>query len=844
MKITRRNMLKASAVAAGAAAIGGSLPTLKALAVDRNAGSADGGRWVSTACQGCTTWCAAQVYVLNGRGIKVRGNPNSKAGVGNLCPRGHMTLQQVYDPDRVKVPLKRTNPKKGRNEDPRFVPISWDEAADIIADKIMELRNSGETNKYLLLRGRYSHLNPLFYNDMTKIIGSPNNISHSSICAEAEKVGAYYTERMWGYRDFDLLNTRYLLCWGCDPVASNRQVPVAIHAMGRIQEKGKIACVDPRLSTTATKADDWLPVIPGEDGALALAIAHVILAEGLWYKPFVGDFVDGENRFVAGREVDETTFEEQETHGVVKWWNLEVKDRTPEWAEQVCGIPKEKIYKVARDMGDAAPRVCVWNGPTMWPNGSYATLAIQALSGLVGAPDSFGGHTGGSPGMPKDGPNGKLGDFIDDLAKSKAKMEKIDQRGRLEWPNLNKGKSGGGVNVNRVADGILAEDPYDIKVAIAYFANFAYSATGTDRWERALTKLPFLAHITTHYAEMSHFADLILPAAQHMTERWAYTKSKARLQSYVTIQQPIHDRIFDVKHDETEVTWLIAEKLAAKGFPNLLNYYKTYTDPETGLTPTSGEEFALYALKTFTKNVWDPAVEKKGDSLNGWNDFVEKGVLNSVKYPYDLRLGGKFKGETGKYEFYSETLKKGLQGHADRHQVSIDKVMEACRYSARGEKAFIPHYDPPRREGSPEQFPLMLIDAKSRLNKEGRTANCPWYYEFHGVNPGDVNYEDTIKINPVDARRLRLQDGAEVRVSSSLGTPITCKLRVWEGVRPGVAVKSYGQGHWAMGRFAAKDFLKTPRGGNNNTLMHADWDHLSGSTARNGGFCRIKIEMI
>ena len=843
IKTTRRNILKASAVAAGAAAIGGTLPPLRALTVARETGNPEGGRWVSTSCQGCTTWCSAQVYVVNGRGIRVRGNPNAKTGVGNLCPRGHMVLQQVYDPDRVKGPMKRTNPRKGRNEDPRFVPISWSEAADMIADKLLELRRDQEPHKLCVMRGRYSHMHHLLYDHFPKIIGSPNNISHSSICAETEKVGSFFTERNWGYRDFDLLNTRYLLAWGCDPTSSNRLVPFAINAVGRVQEKGKIASVNPMLTTIGAKADDWLPVIPGEDGALAVALAHVILTEGLWYKPFVGDFNDGQNLFVTGRTVDEGSFEEKETYGLVKWWNLEIKDRTPEWAEKICGIPKEQIYKVARDMAEAAPRVCVWNGPTMWPNGSYAALAIQALAGLVGAPDSFGGHTGGSPGGPRHGAL-SMADFQDEMAKEKARLEKIDQRGRLEWPNVASGRPGAGVNTNRVADGILAEDPYDIKMMIAYFINPNFSCTETDRWDKAMAKVPFTAHITTHFAEFSWFADLLLPVAQHMTERWAYTSQKTQLYTHISIQQPIHDRIFDVKNDETEITWLIAEKLAQKGFPNLLDYYKTYKDPETGREPANAEEFALYALKVYTKNVWDPSAEKQGDVLNGWQDFVEKGVWNSIKYPYGRRLGNKFGGETNRFELYSPTLRKTLETHAEKHGVDVDRVMEACRYSARGEKAFIPHYDPPRREGDPSRFPLMLIDFKSRLNREGRTGNCPWYYELKGVDPGDLDQEDVIKINPVDARRLGLRDGATVRVSSAKGSPITCKLRVWEGVRPGVAAKTFGQGHWAMGRYASKEFGRAPRGGNANTLMHADWDHLSGSTARNGGFCRIRIEMI
>ena len=128
--------------------------------------------------------------------------------------------------------MKRTNPKKGRNEDPKFVPISWDEALGTIADKIMELRNNNETHKYMLMRGRYSYMRDVLYDRMTKIIGSPNNISHSAICAEAEKFGPYYTEGYWGYRQYDVESARYIILWGADPLAANRQVSYYSAAWG------------------------------------------------------------------------------------------------------------------------------------------------------------------------------------------------------------------------------------------------------------------------------------------------------------------------------------------------------------------------------------------------------------------------------------------------------------------------------------------------------------------------------------------------------------------------------------------------------------------------------------
>ena len=81
------------------------------------------------------------------------------------------------------------------------------------------------------------------------------------------------------------------------------------------------------------------------NGALAVALAHVILTEGLWYRDFVGDFKDGKNRFKTGDFVNEEDFEEIHTHGLVKWWNLELKDKTPEWAAKQTGLQAEQIRR-------------------------------------------------------------------------------------------------------------------------------------------------------------------------------------------------------------------------------------------------------------------------------------------------------------------------------------------------------------------------------------------------------------------------------------------------------------------------------------------------------------------
>jgi anaerobic selenocysteine-containing dehydrogenase len=842
-RITRRSfMKKASAATGGAIALGSTFkPSLRALAEDSETGTAAAGEWKAATCQGCTSWCSKQVYVVDGRAVKVRGNPNSKVNGDASCPRVHLALQQVYDPDRIKTPMKRTNPKKGRNEDPKFVPISWDEALGTIADKIMELRNNNETHKYMLMRGRYSYMRDVLYDRMTKIIGSPNNISHSAICAEAEKFGPYYTEGYWGYRQYDVKRAQYILLWGADPLAANRQVSYYSAVWGDAVDSATIAIAEPRLSATAAKADEWLPLRPGTDGALAVAIAHILLTEGLWYKEFVGDFIDGENRFVAGQYVDEMMFEEKHTNGIVTWWNLELKDKTPEWAAKITDLPVEQIKRVALGYGKAAPHAISWlgGGPCMQVRGGYAAMAVHALNGIVGAVDNLGGTQKSNKEYTSKFP--KPDDFMDEIAKKGKKHKKIDHRGRLEFPALNKGKSGGGVVTNNAADGILNEDPNEIKVAIGYMNNFAFSCPQPERWERALAKIPFLVHITTNASEFSWFADILLPDTHHMFEKWGYVKAMGNGYRHVTLMQPIIEPVGDYKIDETEIPWLIAEKLNERGFSNLLDYLKSYKDPETGKAPTNEKEFALYALKYATQNLWDPAKYKGGDKFNGWDDFLKAGVWNSKSYPYRKRWGN-MKTKTKKFEFYSETLKAALEGHAEKHNTTVDNVLEVCNYIARGEMAFVPHYEEPFIAGDEKEYPFIHVDYKSRLNREGRSANCTWYHDFKDLDPGDVPWEDVAKINPKDAKPLGIQNGDTVKLTSPTGS-LTCTASLWEGVRPGTIAKCYGQGHWAYGRVASKVFGKMPRGGSSNDLIPAQYDRLSGSTAFYAT-TRIKIEKV
>ncbi|MFA6441420.1 MAG: molybdopterin-dependent oxidoreductase, partial [Sterolibacterium sp.] len=252
MRLTRREFIKATAASAAWAAAGSAMAAVQAKAKAGPVSSAfiprkarpsapAKGEWVASTCQGCTQWCAIQLFVQGGRMTRVRGNEISKSNHGYVCPRGHLIPQMTYDPDRIKVPMKRTNPVKGRGIDPKFVPITWDEAITTVADKLLELRAAGEPEKLLYLRGRYSPTSTeLLYGTLPKIFGTGNYFSHSAICAEAEKMGPGLTQGFFGYRDYDLEKTNCLVVWGCDPLASNRQVPNTIHRFHEIVARGTV----------------------------------------------------------------------------------------------------------------------------------------------------------------------------------------------------------------------------------------------------------------------------------------------------------------------------------------------------------------------------------------------------------------------------------------------------------------------------------------------------------------------------------------------------------------------------------------------------------------------------
>ncbi|MBI4331930.1 MAG: molybdopterin-dependent oxidoreductase [Chloroflexi bacterium] len=795
MEITRREFIKSAGTSATALAVIG--PNMEFRAIkDSQIGRQEGEKWVATGCTGCVGWCPLMVKVVNGKAVRIKGNPNSNWTQGKLCPRGLLNLQVTYDPDRVKKPLRRTNPVKGRDEDPKWIEISWDEAIGAIAQKMRELRDRGTPERFALFRGRYNPMDAdILYGRLVKAYGSPNSISHSALCAETTKSGYWYAAGRYAYNSFDFANTNYILSFGVNFLEAHRPVTglLASWAKGRRGRaiRPKTVVIDPRYSVTASRADEWLPINPGTDGALALGIAHTILVDGLWDRKFVGDFKEASGKFVAGKVVDDKDWEDASTTGLVKWWNLFLKDFAAERAAQITGIPASTITRLAREFATTKPAVTLRSrGSEAWPgNGTYNSYAIYSLNGLVGSVEVKGGinHSASVSYSPE-----PIKLELDAVAETGGKKPRIDEKGTKKFPQAD-------VITNNAADNIIREFPYPIEMALGYWNNFTFSAPGSKRWEEALKKIPFLVHHTTHISEWSQYADIVLPARTYI-EKWSAGNPAggSSVENGVTLYQPVIDPLYDTKC-EVDIAIALGKELG--------KYYPSIKRSFDGIGGTYGDTPEGYA-RVRTKAFWEKLP-------GGWDEFKARGTVNVSPYKFTWQ----FPTPSKKFEFYSGTLKKLF---TDKKVTDSD--LATYNIKARGDLVYVPHHEDPIFIGDAAEFPLVLITYKNALSQEGRSANTPWAQEMY-LNPlYGQGWMNLAEINPETAKRFGVNDGEAVFVESVVGK-IKATARVFEGIHPDVVAMCYGQGHWAYGKWA-KD-----KGANPNEITGVMYENITGMAA-------------
>ena len=357
---TRREFLKVAGIGtAGALAAGGIFASTRhaAPAAFQSQMAADG--VVPTFCEMCFWKCGALAHVQNGRVTKIVGNPADPLSSGRLCPRGTAGMGALYDPDRLAAPLIRM---KSRGED-IWRRASWDEVLGYTAEKLDRVRKEyGPEAVGLFFHG----FGGSWFKHLASAMGTPNTVQPSfAQCRGPRDVGFTLTfgEPIGSPERCDIQNARFLVLLGSHLGENMHNTPVQefAEAIGR---GAKIAVVDPRFSTAASKATYWLPIRPGADIALLLAWMNVILTEGLYDKDYVARYTTG-----------------------LEELSSDVASNTPEWAYPHTGIEPEVIRSVAREMAANKPNVLIYPGRhvTWYGDDTQRSRAIAILSALLGS---------------------------------------------------------------------------------------------------------------------------------------------------------------------------------------------------------------------------------------------------------------------------------------------------------------------------------------------------------------------------------------------------------------------------------------------------------------------------
>ena len=750
-RVSRRKFLKLTAMAGlSVGAIGIHKQSNSAPSVQPVVASRSKTKWISTSCLNCPARCGITVKIVDERAVQIKGNRLSSVSEGEICPRGHIGLQVLYDSERLFSPLKRSQSKKGRGIDPQWKPISWDQAIEEITRKLRALRDGSHPHHLLLLSGLNSRSQEDLISRFAEAFGTPNLVSGDSLDREAEKTGNWMADGHFDACAYDLDKTNYILSFGADLLESTPPVARWLRKWGKLRRekptRTKIVNVQPRYSLTAAKSDEWIPIKPGTDAALAMAMAHVIIKEELFDQRFVKEW----------------------TVGFESYRQVALQNYAPETVSKMTGIPAETIIRIAGEFARTRPALAIpGRGAIASPGGSYTSYAVHCLNALVGSIDVPGGV------LYQEFPGYQAIPSVtnDEIARKGMSQPPIDLHGTENFPAARD-------VTNQVPRSVLEGKPYPIDMAIGFNSNFNMTAPAARQWEEALKKIPFYVHVGPFISEMAEFADLVLPTSTFL-EEWGYDHSAPGAGSAeARIKQPVVEAMGDTR-SIGEILFCLADRVpgsVSRAFKDL-----------------GGSEEGFVRLRT--------------SSLLPWEEFVKKGVWKGAAYQYG-KYSRIFDTPTKKFEFDSGNL-RALQTKKGR------SLKEATPFS--------PHYSELTWLGEEKQYPLLLFPYQPLLTFGNGSQNYPWAQEIFLPMQG-IGWASPAEINSETAKGLNLRDRDQVWIESPYGK-IRTRVKVSEGVLPGIVCIPGGQGHSSYGKW------QKGIGCNPNEVLGTDFDVLSGQSA-------------
>ncbi len=779
MRINRRELLKLI----GAATFGMALPEELLHALPKE------GDWIpyeeywsTGVCLQCPSGCGLRIRSVNRWPVKLEGIKDYPINKGRLCPKGQSGLQVLYDPDRIRHPLKR----KGKRGEGSWEKISWGEGIGLVLEKLKSLRAGGRPEGLMLLGGRYrGHMADLMTRFM-EAYGSPNHLGNPARGSEGILKGHFFT---MGAKDFLAIHweeVNFVLSFGSSLLEASRNSLRNLWGYGYLRRgrpgiRGKLVQIDPRFSVTASKADQWIPIRPGTDGALALAISHWMIKEKRYDREFIERHTFGfeDWKGMGGK-----------THMGFK--TLVLNEYSPPVVSSITGIPESAIVQMAEEFSSRRPSIAIsGRGVSMQTNGTYSQMAIDCLNALVGSIDSRGGLL-----LQKKPPFQKWSPVQKDgIAQKGLSRPRIDGAGSMPFPFAEEVPY-------TLPEKIEKGEPYPIDTLLLYYTNPLFSIPENGKFRSALEKIPFIVSFSPFMDEGTMLSDLVLPDGTYL-ERWQDDHAKPGPgYPMFGLRSPALQPFYDVRNTGDVVIQI------AKGLGGTISQSFPWNDFQG-------------ALKEAVRGVF----RSKRGSIQGedfdqfWNTLIEKGGWWDPPYPFG-EWKKRFSTPSGKFEFYSNTLEQGLREVSMKNQKGLGEILEALKIEAAGDKAFLPHFEKPRSIGDEGQYPFHLINHKLMAMAEGRGANQPFLQEILGPHLSE-KWSSWVQINPETAKNLGIKEGDLVWVESKVGK-IKTKARLFPGTDPKCIHIPYGQGHKAYGRWAKG------RGVNPNDLLVREYDYLGG----------------
>ena len=442
-------------------------------------------------CTLCEGGCGIRARLVDKkRLIGIEGNPAHPVNQGGICPLCASGAQFVYAPYRIAQPLKQT---KKRGDPGGLQPIAWNDAIAELSARLARLRTDGKPQAAACISGQRRGSMDDLWRQFFTAYGSPNFFKMPSP-GDSSRLAASLTTGKNASFAVALERASYVLCFGAG-VTDDSCAPSSMQAAFR-QWRGaganpvKVVQVESRCSLSASKADQFLPVAPGGEAALAMAIAQVMIKENLYDADFVGKNVFG---------FEDWTDAQGKTRQGFKSFALSAVN-SPEEASKRVGLDAAKIRDTAREFGKQKGAVVVWGDQSAGlANNVYHDLVFVALNILKGNPGGDGLFS-----LVPDVPLAALPQVNPDATAQQGIQKKIyqPQPGKMPLP---------GNNLYVFLDAVASSAPYPVDVLMIHEANPAYSLPETKLFRDAAAKVGMVVSFSSYLDETALQADLILP---------------------------------------------------------------------------------------------------------------------------------------------------------------------------------------------------------------------------------------------------------------------------------------------------------------------------------------------